>query len=701
MQKDKKRILVTSALPYANGSIHIGHLVEYIQTDVLVRALRLAGEDVIFCCADDTHGTAIEINAKKKGITPEKFIDDCYKEHTRDFESYHIKFDSYYSTNSPENKHYSEEIFNALKAKGHIYTKDIELTYCEKCKRFLPDRYVKGKCPKCGAPDQYGDSCEACGSAYKTIDLIEPFCVTCKSTPVRKMSNHYFFKLSNFADRLEKYLNETKGIQPEIRNQVMNWVKNGLEDWNISRDGPYFGFKIPGEENKYFYVWLDAPIGYIASTANYCATNKNAKAAGLTTEDYWKKPGSEIIHIIGKDIIYFHLLFWPAVLMGAGYNLPDTINVHGFLTVNGEKMSKSRGTFLNASEFLPLSNPEFLRYYYAANLTRQMNDLNLDLSDYKERVNNELVANVANFFYRVLSFCNKNFDSEVLPAEESFLKRFDYAKIIESYRNLEFREALKHILSVSSEGNKYFQDNAPWKLIKEDKAKAQQVVSNCVNLVRDVNTLLKPILPVFTKSIEKQLGLGNDISFADLSKNLGKHKIAEAEIIFRNMEKLELKAKDPFSFFDLRVAEVKSCKSHPNADKLIVLGLELGNGEERTICAGIRPYYTDEEMVGKHIIIVYNLKPAMLRGIESRGMLLAASASTGVKVITVENSKPGDSVYAEGVEKQPKKEITIDEFAAVEIATNEKGNVEYDGHLLRTDKELAAAKGVAERAKVK
>jgi methionyl-tRNA synthetase len=697
MDKSKKRILVTSALPYANGSIHIGHLVEYIQTDILVRALKLAGEDVIYCCADDTHGTAIEINAAKKGITPEKFIEDCYKEHIRDFASYHIKFDSYYTTNSPENKKYSEEIFTALKKNGHIYTKDIELTYCEKCKRFLPDRYVKGKCPKCGAPDQYGDNCEVCGTAYKTIDLVEPYCVICKSKPVRKLSNHYFFRLSAFAEKLERWLNETKGIQPEIRNQVMGWVKNGLEDWNISRDGPYFGFKIPGEDNKYFYVWLDAPIGYIASTANYCKANPGK---GITAEDYWKKPGSEIIHIIGKDIVYFHLLFWPAVLMGAGFNLPDTINVHGFLTVNGEKMSKSRGTFLNASEFLPLCNPEHLRYYYASNLTRQMADLNLDLEDYRERIDNELVANVANFFYRVLSFCNKNFDSEILPAEEGFLRKFDYSHIIQDYRSLEFRNALKQILAVSAEGNKYFQDNEPWKLIKTDRAKAHQVVSNAVNLVRDVNTLLKPILPVFAEKIEKQLGVKAQ-EFSQLGKSLGKHKISEAEILFKNIEKLELKTKDPFSNFDLRVAEVKSCKSHPNADKLIVMELDLGSNERRTICAGLRQYYTDEEMVGKHIIIVYNLKPAMLRGIESRGMLLAASASNGIKIVTAESSKPGDSVYAEGVKKEPKPEITIDEFAAVEITTNQNGNVEYDGHLLRTDKELAVAKGVSEKAKVK
>jgi methionyl-tRNA synthetase len=689
-----KRILVTSALPYANGSIHIGHLVEYIQTDILVRVLRLNKEEVIYCCADDTHGTAIEINARKKGITPERFIEDCYKEHTRDFESYHIKFDSYYTTNSPENKRYSEEIFGELKKKGHIYTKEIELTYCEKCKRFLPDRYVKGKCPKCGAADQYGDVCESCNTAYKTTDLVEPYCTICGSKPIRKMSNHYFFRLSSFSEKLESWLAANKNLQPEVRNQVLSWIKNGLEDWNISRDGPYFGFKIPGEENKYFYVWLDAPIGYIASTANYC------KGKSLTAEDYWKKPGSEIIHIIGKDIIYFHLLFWPAVLMGSGYNLPDSIIVHGFLTVNGEKMSKSRGTFLNASEFLGLSKPEYLRYYYASSLSRTMTDINLDLEDYQEKINSELVSNIANFFYRVLSFCNKNFDSELLPAEESFLTRFGYESIIKDYKGLETRNALKQILALSTDGNRYFQDNEPWQKVKTDRAKAQQAVSNSVNLLKDINILLKPILPVFTQEIEKQLGI-KDQDFSGLGKNLGKHKIGTAEIIIKNIDKIELKAKDKFSDFDLRVAKIKSCKSHPNADKLVVLGLELGGGEERTIAAGIRPYYPDEELIGKHIIIVYNLKPALLRGVESKGMLLAASTSKGVFVLSAQSSKPGDSVYALGVDKAPKREITIDEFLSCEIVADEKGSISYNGKTLKTDTEPIVGKGVDERARVK
>ncbi|MCK4582208.1 methionine--tRNA ligase, partial [Candidatus Bathyarchaeota archaeon] len=339
-----ERILVTSALIYANGPVHIGHILEYIQTDIWVRFMKLAGHNVVYCGADDTHGTPIEINAAKQGVTPEEFIEHWWKEHKRDYDDYHVGFDSYYTTNSPENQMYTELIFNRLRQNGHIYTKEIELTYCEHCERYLPDRYVKGTCPKCGAQDQYGDVCEKCNAAYDTTDLINPYCSICGSPPIRRNSLHYFFRLSNFSGWLEEWLNGNEKLQPEIRNQILSWVHEGLQDWCISRDGPYFGFRIPEEDDKYFYVWLDAPIGYIASTANYCRDKP------CTADNYWQSPDSTIIHFIGKDIIYFHLLFWPAILHGAGFRVPDNVVVHGFLTVNGEKMSKSRGTFLTAEE---------------------------------------------------------------------------------------------------------------------------------------------------------------------------------------------------------------------------------------------------------------------------------------------------------------------------------------------------------------
>ncbi|MFH0876229.1 MAG: methionine--tRNA ligase [archaeon] len=535
--KENKKIIVTSALPYANGPIHIGHLVEYIQTDIYVRFFKLLGKDAVYCCADDTHGAPIEINAGKEGMTPEEFIKKWHKEHVSAFDSYHIKFDSYYTTHSPENKHYTELIFKRLKDKGLIYTKDVELTYCNHCKRFLPDRYVKGKCPKCGSLDQYGDVCEKCNATYSTTDLVEPYCSICKSTPVRKNSTHYFFKLSDFNERLTLWLSSNKSLQPEIRNQILSFIRDGLQDWCISRDGPYFGFKIPGEENKFFYVWLDAPIGYIASTANYC------KGKNFSADDIWQTENNNIVHFIGKDIIYFHLLFWPAVLMGADFKVPDSVIVHGFLTVNGEKMSKSRGTFLSAKEFLSYVDPEFLRYYYASNLTKTMTDIDLDLKNLTDKINNELVSNIANFIYRTLSFTLKNYDGELTVSKNKELidKINEKCELVKSeYENLNFREAVKHILEISTEGNRYFQENAPWELKKTDVEKTRQVLTECAMIAKAIAITIKPIFPIFSKKIEEQLGL-SELSWTDLSKSLDNHKIAKAEIVFSKVDEIKLK----------------------------------------------------------------------------------------------------------------------------------------------------------------
>ena len=510
-----KKILVTSALPYANGSLHCGHLVEYIQVDIFVRFLRLIEEDVLFVCADDTHGAPIEIKSAELGISPEELISKVYDEHVKDFKDFLISFDNYYTTNSPENKHYSDLIFERLNKNGFIYTKDIEVTYCEHCKRTLPDRYVKGKCPKCKAPDQYGDVCENCNAAYKTIDLIDPYCAICKNKPIRKTSKHYFFKLSNFSKKLESWLKKNKNLQPEIKNFVFNWIKNGLEDWNISRDGPYFGFKIPGEENKYYYVWLDAPIGYIASTDNYC------KKHGLKTEDYWNSKDSRIYHFIGKDIIYFHFLFWPAMLLGSGFQLPYNISVHGFLTVNGEKMSKSKGTFFTAREFLQKHNAEHLRFYYASLLSKTISDIDLNFDDFRKKINNELAANIGNFCYRVLNFLNKYFDGEIKDIDNNKKLTSEIKKLTrnieKNYYGLNFNEAVKGILHISSLGNKYFQENEPWKLIEKDKEKVHKILGLCANIVKNLSILIEPILPDFSSKLQQQLNLTNlkweDIKF--------------------------------------------------------------------------------------------------------------------------------------------------------------------------------------------
>jgi len=689
------KILVTSALPYANGSIHIGHLVEYIQTDVLVRFLKLAGKDAIYVCADDTHGTPIEINAMKQGIAPEKLVEKYHKEHQEDFAKYNIKFDSYYSTNSKENKEYADLIFNRLKEKGLIYTKDVESFYDEEAKRFLPDRFVKGKCPKCGAEDQYGDVCESCNSTYKPIDLVEPYSTITKKKPIRKSSKHYFFKLSEQSKQIEEWLLGNKNLQPEIVNYLKNWIKEGLTDWDISRDGPYFGFKIPGEEDKYYYVWLDAPIGYISSTVNYCK-DKDCKV-----EDYWNSKDSKIIHVIGKDIIYFHLLFWPAMLMNSGFNLPDTILVHGFLTVNNEKMSKSRGTFLTASEFAELTNPEFLRYYFAANLSKTMTDINLDLKDFESRVNNEVVSNFANFFYRTLSFLNR-VDSTIDESDLEFAKKVTplFNEVKKNFEKYEFRKAVNTLLQISAEGNKYFQSNEPWVLVKNDPKKAKLVLSTCANLAKNLAILLKPIMPLFAEKIEGQLNL-KDLTFDDLGFELKNHKIGKAEIVYKKIEPIVLDKNklqtNPFSKLNLKVAEVLSVKDHPNADRLFVLQLNLGT-EKRQLVAGLKGRYEADELTGKHIVIVSNLEQAKLRGELSQGMLLASQEGETVGVLHAPNTKPGSQVFIEGVTPKEKK-ITYKEFSEVPLVSK-KGKAYSDGNILKTEKEeIIVDKGLSGKIK--
>ncbi len=705
--KNNEKMLITAALPYANGPIHIGHLLEYIQADVFVRALKLMGKDAIYICADDTHGTPIQINAMKQNISPEKLIEKYHIEHEKDFKAFNIKFDNFYTTNSEENKELVEHIFNEALKKGLIYKKKMKQLYCEHDKMFLPDRFVKGTCPVCGAENQYGDVCEVCGAVYKPTDLINPYCVLCGNKPIVKETENYFFKLSSLSEDLRKWLKDNRELQREVVNSIMNWLDKGLDDWCISRDKPYFGFKIPGTEDKYFYVWMDAPVGYIASTWNYC------KKHGLNYEDYWKKPGSKIIHIIGKDIIYFHLLFWPALLMTSGFNLPYKEVVHGFVNINGEKMSKSRHTFITARDFLNSKiNPEFLRFYYASNLSKKLSDINIDFRDFKKRINNELIANIANFSYRTLSFINTHFDSEISDFNEQDYKNMiselnrHIEKAIKNYEDFEFRKAVKEILIVSDIGNKFFQENEPWKLIKTENQKAWQVVSLSANIVKNIAILLSPILPAFSDEMLKQLNLASEkVSFSNLNFDLKKHKINTANIVIKKLEDDDFKGlmpdvkgesvsgerehneqkEDKFSRVDLRVAVVKNVKDHPDADKLYILKIDFGN-EERQLVAGLKSYYKPEELLGKHLVVVYNLKPAKLRGYESQGMLLAGDDGKNVIVLEAPNSEAGSSVFVDGIEKKPKKKITVSEFFETKLTTKNKKAV-YNGKPLRTDKE--------------
>lgn len=686
-----KRILVTSALPYANGPLHCGHMVEYIQTDIFVRFLRLIGEDVLYVCADDTHGAPIEIKAAELGISPEELISKFYDEHMKDFNDFFISFDNYYTTNSPENKYYSDLIFERLKEKNFIYTKDIEVTYCGHCKRTLPDRYVKGKCPKCNAADQYGDVCEQCNATYKTIDLIEPYCAICKNKPIRKASTHHFFRLSEFSKKLEKWLKQNQNLQSEIVNFVLNWIKNGLEDWNISRDAPYFGFKIPGEEDKYYYVWLDAPIGYIASTDNYC------KKSGLKAEDYWNNKDSRICHFIGKDIVYFHFLFWPAMLMGADLKLPYDIVVHGFLTVNGEKMSKSRGTFFTAREFLQNYEAEHLRFYYARLLGKTMSDIDLRFDDFRKKINNELAANIGNFCYRVLNFLNKHFDGKIKDIEKNKKLTDEINKLIDgikkNYYGLNFNEVVKDILHISSLGNKYFQDNEPWKLINEDRKKVHRILGLCVNIAKNLSILIEPIMPNLSSNLQEQLNQKN-LKWKDINFKLKKHKISEEKVLVRKIEE-EQKAEFPLN---LKVAKILEVKEHPNADKLYILDIDIGH-EKRQLVAGLKSYYSSDELKNKKIIVVTNLKYAKLRGIESQGMLLAGDDGSNVGVLTVYENAPGDKVYFQGLENSTK-EISFEEFSRIQM-TVKNSKVFFENKELKTDKEIVKVEKVNDGARVK
>jgi len=654
--------IITSALLYANGPLHIGHLVEYIQSDIYVRFLRLIGEDVAWVCADDTHGAPIQINAEKLGITPQELIEKSYEEHKRDFASFNISFDNYYTTHSDETKHFSDLLFNKAKESGYIYKRKISQLYCEHDKMFLPDRYVKGICPKCGAEDQYGDVCEKCGATYKPTELTEPKCSVCGKEPVEKESEHYFFKLSAFSEQLTKWLAEAD-VQKEIVNSVSQWIKEGLNDWDITRDSPYFGFKIPTEEELYYYVWWDAPIGYIASLDNLTKDGENV----------WQN--SEITHIIGKDIIYFHFLFWPAVLMSAGFNLPKKINVHGFLTVNGEKMSKSRGTFITAEQFAAENDTENLRYYFARLLSKKLSDLDLSQAELRSKVNNELVANIGNFCYRSISFTNKSLGSKISECDKSLSEQVAplFENVKKSYSELDFREAAKTILQVSDIGNRYFQDKAPWKLVKEDEEKARSVLTACINLVKDLSILIKPILPKMSEEIERQLGLKAQ-TWENLQVELENCEIKPAEILIQKLE-------EPKEFpLNLRVAQIKEAKEHPDAEKLLIMQIDLGT-EQRQIVAGLKEYYKPEELVGKKIVVVANLKPAKLRGEESQGMLLAAQKDNVLKVVEPD-AELGEQVLPQGLTASTE-QIKIDKFIKINKLSIKDKKLCYAEHVLR------------------
>jgi methionyl-tRNA synthetase len=501
----EKKLLVTSALPYANGDIHIGHLVEYIQTDIFVRFQKLIGNNCTYICADDTHGTPIMINAKKQGVPPEEFIAQFHQAHQDDFKRFLINFDYYGSTHTDENRVLSEKIYHAAQDADAIDIRDIEQLYDEKESMFLPDRFVRGQCPKCTAADQYGDSCEVCSATYSPEDLVDPKSIVSGEAPVKKSSTHYFFKLAQFESVIQGWL-ESNTVRPEIKNKLQEWFDTGLRDWDISRDAPYFGFKIPGTDNKFFYVWVDAPVGYISATQIW------ANSVNQDYLNFWKNDDVEIHHFIGKDILYFHTLFWPAMLHVGGYNLPTKVNVHGFLTVNGEKMSKSRGTFITARHFADHLNPEFLRYYYASKLSGSIDDIDLNLTAFMHKVNADVLGKFINIASRLGGILHKKCEGKLTTIDDQgrdlITQIQGQSEVIKAhYNDLAFHKAMMAIMECADWANKYIDDQAPWSVVKEDKNRAAQIITAGLNACRLIALYLKPVLPEIVIGVESFLAI--------------------------------------------------------------------------------------------------------------------------------------------------------------------------------------------------
>jgi methionyl-tRNA synthetase len=678
-----RKILVTSALPYANGPIHIGHLVEYIQTDIWTRYQKMCGNECLYFCADDTHGTPVMISAKAAGIEPEKLVEKVRTEHKADFDGFLIKFDNYYSTHSEENKYFSELIFSRINEAGSIVKRNIEQTWCDYDKMFLPDRFIRGTCPRCGSPDQYGDSCDKCGSTYQPTELKDARCASCGNPPVRRESVHYFFKLADYEKKL-KDLMAGGYVQKTVANKLDEWFREGLKDWDISRDGPYFGFKIPGEENKFFYVWLDAPIGYLASLKNYCDSN------GLDFDSFWpgRNPGAkrgeyEIYHFIGKDIMYFHALFWPTMLIGASFRTADKLFIHGFLTVNGEKMSKSKGTFIKASTYLKHLKPEALRYYYAGKIAGDVGDIDLSMTDFVNKINSDLVGKLANIASRSGPMLEKNFvsmlgqlDEEVRKLTEELLAARD--EIIKDYENLDFASAIRKVNELADTANRYVERNQPWTTLKTDKLKTQKTLTTTINAARILTGYLKPVLPEFTEKTERFLNAGA-ITFDNIEKILENHKINRFERLFERINEEEVKAMteeskenqstasptgaapqpapvaiepiapeitiEDFAKIDMRIARIVKAEKVEGADKLLRMQLDVG-GLTRVVMAGIAKAYMPEQLTGKTVVYLANLKPRTMKFGVSEGMILASgSGGKEVFLLTADaGSQPGQRV---------------------------------------------------------
>lgn len=692
MKSKSEKIIVTAALPYANGPIHIGHLLEYIQADIYSRFLKLQGKDCLYICASDMHGTPIEVNAAKEGKKPAEFAQAFRKQHQEDFNSFLIGFDNYYHTDSKENQELVESFFKELKKKKIIYRKKINAIYCTHCQRSLPDRFVKGTCPYCATADQYGDICESCSSTLKGIDLINPKCVICGRAPVQKESEHYFFKLSSFTKKLNSWLQSEKEIQLEVKNWLQEWITKGLEDWCISRDAPYFGFEIPDSKKetgatKYFYVWMDAPIGYISSTKNYADQHKQ------DWKHFWQQ--GQVHHFIGKDISYFHFLFWPALLMAMDIPLPK-LTVHGFVTVNGEKMSKSRGTFFTAKDFLKLYPAESLRFYYATHLDRKVADVDLNFEDFKEVNNNVLLGNLGNFCYRVLTFAEKNYSAvtEIADDKEMIKEVNDLIGLVEkSYLQQEFKLAVKYILQIADLGNAYFQQAEVWK--DNQNKENKKVVGLCVNMVRNIAIMVQPILPEFAHKIRKSLG-EKELAWKNINFQW-KGKIKTIEKVVQPIETVPALAKFPLQ---LVVGKIIEIKDHGNADSLYVFKVDLGPEiGKKQVVAGLKKYFSKEELMNRKAVFCANMKPAKLRGEMSEAMILAADDGENVAILEAEKSKIGEEVRFVGMENS-NQEITFEEFKRL-VMSVQKGKVIFEGKKLSSPVEDIVVHGVKDGSRVR
>ncbi|KYC28876.1 methionyl-tRNA synthetase [Sterolibacterium denitrificans] len=695
MTHTPRQILVTSALPYANGAIHLGHLVEYIQTDIWVRFQKMCGHECWYVCADDTHGTPIMLRAEKEGITPEALVARVHDEHSRDFAGFHVAFDNYYTTHSGETRHYAEDIYRKLKAAGLIDIRSIEQYYDPLREMFLPDRFIKGECPKCGAADQYGDACEACGAAYAPTDLKNPYSAVSGATPVLKASEHYFFRLSDprCQDFLRRYTQSGR-LQTEAANKMQEWLgapgENKLTDWDISRDAPYFGFEIPGDDGKptgkFFYVWLDAPIGYMGSFKNLCTQR------GLDFDAWWGKDATtELYHFIGKDILYFHALFWPAELEHAGYRTPSGIFAHGFLTVDGQKMSKSRGTFITAESYLEQGlNPEWLRYYYAAKLNGTLEDIDLNLSDFVARVNSDLIGKYINIASRCAGFITKRFDGRLGNVDMTAMNEFEAARqsriVRDSLEARDYARALREIMRLADVANLYVNDHKPWELAKDPSAEAEArlhaVCTTALNQFRNLTIYLKPVLPELAAQVETFLNLP-PFAWADLARPLAAgHRINPYQHLMQRIDPKQIDALveanresltpapaaaattdaardavhsqqrhaqhqqgdvaaartcfapeigvDDFGKVDLRIARIANAEHVEGAAKLLRLTLELGDDvPPRTVFAGIKSAYDPATLIGRLTVMVANLAPRKMKFGMSEGMVLAASDESG------------------------------------------------------------------------